>query len=258
MAAATAENPKRPAKKKSKTKHRKMQSRSSEALIHSQSSQGSQGDEDGVRLNPVFVNEAISDAGNPLFRELEAEATERHLREKEAEEVERRLAEAESRGGEQGSGDTTGQARYTFTEPDPEVEDEWLVRNEAAGSGPFEMPMEDEDFILEPPMEYSQDSNGPSDGLHFSVEAGFDASPDGAVGGATEPDGDFGSLSRRSQKRLNAHRELEAAERSVRGAGSPTWAAEEDRYDRFDHRDALEEDDAPNVVLDDEIAALIW
>lgn len=236
----------RPAKKKSKSNLDKTWSASSEPLIHSQSLQGSQGDEDGIRLNPVFVTEAIAvDSNNPLFQELEADAWEHHggdTRRKE---------------------NAPRQERYTFSDPDPGEEEAYVVENELANLGQFQMPPAegDEGFILEPPTEYSQDSDGP---FEFLANESYDTSRDGegerAAEGRGDQDGHFTSLSHRSKKRLKAHQELEATERSVMGAGSPVWEPNEYQYDQYDQfdRDALEEDDVPNVVLDDEVAALIW
>ena len=138
-----------------------------------------------------------------------------------------------------------------------------------------------DDFILEPPADFSQSSLDreaeevkPKDHT-MELVAGSDGNEVFFNFGAEEEEdadspllmrkvsADSGPNFNQSTERTKTGRSVDTkkvkrAGSKTKGKTNPPWLVEEDQFDDFDYRDALEEDDLPEVVYDEEVAALIW
>ena len=138
-----------------------------------------------------------------------------------------------------------------------------------------------DDFILEPPADFSQSSLDreaeevkPKDHT-MELVAGSDGNEVFFNFGAEEEEdadspllmrkvsADSGPNFNQSTERTKTGRSVDTkkvkrAGSKTKGKTNPAWLVEEDQFDEFDYRDALEEDDLPEVVYDEEVAALIW
>ena len=138
-----------------------------------------------------------------------------------------------------------------------------------------------DDFILEPPADFSQSSLDreveevkPKDHT-MELVAGSDGNEVFFNFGAEEEEdadspllmrkvsGDSGPNFNQSTERTKTGRTVDTkkvkrAGSKTKGKTNPAWLVDEDQFDEFDYRDALEEDDLPEVVYDEEVAALIW
>ena len=169
--------------------------------------------------------------------------------------------------------DQEGQAKqvqYTFSHTEEDyLEASTVVMNLGAqeawkegesGQPPVEAEEED-DFILEPPVDFSQSTcsmEKEEDALHFAIDEQyvFQFGPD---------DSDSPAVGRRESNQPGDRTRKQGAGPLLgvpwgkqQGGPTPTWLSGEHEFAQYDHRDALEEDDVPNVVFDDEVAALIW
>ena len=138
-----------------------------------------------------------------------------------------------------------------------------------------------DDFILEPPEDFSQSSldkeaeESQSGGLtmEFTAEGNasevfynFEAieeededaeSPLIARKVSPNPYPDFSHIGKRTKPGVGETRKKTTTGKGFKKATNP-WLMQGNQFDSFDRRDALEEDDLPNVVYDEEVAALIW
>ena len=134
---------------------------------------------------------------------------------------------------------------------------------------PFQMPptsklatASKDDFIIEPPEDFSQSSmDNEFDRQHkLQLAAAKQGISDEEEEEEEEEEGGFplsmkkfGGLEDLAEERTNSADENDDDDG---WEGYPVPG--QDEFDGFDHRDALEEDDLPNVVYDEDVAALIW
>ena len=138
-----------------------------------------------------------------------------------------------------------------------------------------------DDFILEPPADFSQSSLDketeevkPKDQM-MELVAGSDGNEVFFnIGAEEEEDEDsplvmrkvtadsgpnFNEIAERTKTGKSVDtKKIKRAGSKTKGKTNPAWLVEEDQFDQFDYRDALEEEDLPEVVYDEEVAALIW
>ena len=119
---------------------------------------------------------------------------------------------------------------------------------------------EDEDFILEPPEDFSQSSVEQEEDMDVQDNGIFyDFGPEYGVE-------DSPMVDRRDQERIRGQVLAETEEgygiprssRKPKGAANPMWLSDDSQFDQFDHRDALQEEDIPNPVYNDEVSELLW
>ena len=138
-----------------------------------------------------------------------------------------------------------------------------------------------DDFILEPPADFSQSSLDKeteevkpkhqtmelvagSDGnevfFNFGAEEEEDEDSPLVMRKVTADSGpNFNQIAERTKTGKSVDtRKIKRAGSKTKGKTNPAWLVEEDQFDQFDYRDALEEEDLPEVVYDEEVAALIW
>ena len=140
---------------------------------------------------------------------------------------------------------------------------------------------EEDDFILEPPERFSQsslddidyDGAGSGTGLEFALSKtgptdqsfSYHFGPTDLGDNFEEEYGDSlgdhqtgaTSSTTQEQKKKSSKTDKGSSTTKVAMANS-MWMSEEQEFEEFDRRDALEEDDIPNVIYDEDIAALIW
>ena len=138
-----------------------------------------------------------------------------------------------------------------------------------------------DDFILEPPADFSQSSLDKeteevkpkdqtmelvagSDGnevfFNFGAEEEEDEDSPLVTRKVTADSGpNFNQITERTKTGKSVDtKKIKRAGSKTKGKTNPAWLVEEDQFDQFDYRDALEEEDLPEVVYDEEVAALIW
>lgn len=138
----------------------------------------------------------------------------------------------------------------------------------------------EDDFILEPPERFSQNSLDNEleleGGEHSVQEFTYQFGPDELLGDDSEEDD--GSLAdpppeasskvkrqardlARMNEKWSKWKQKDMTEKKSEDVSSPPpWTSEDQEFDDFDgdQYDALEDDDAPNVVYDEDVAALLW
>ena len=155
----------------------------------------------------------------------------------------------------------------------PEEEDGQM--DDSGGGG------DQDDFILEPPADFSQSSldreteEVKSKDQTMELVAGSDGNEVFFNFGAEEEEDEdsplmmrkrsadsgpnFNQIAERTKTGGNVDtKKIKRAGSKTKGKTNPAWLVEEDQFDQFDYQDALEEEDLPEVVYDEEVAALIW
>ncbi len=152
-----------------------------------------------------------------------------------------------------------------------------LANTGAEGSEPRQEEwVDDEDegtnrnsFILEPPVDFSQkdtdqEEEDEEEALQFmlpetnSSALTYDFGPEYGEGIEDSPMVDRRSEGRPPEATDKREAEKPTWKKRLSETNNPMWLADDDQFDTFDRRDALEEDDVPNPVYDDDISQLLW
>lgn len=125
-------------------------------------------------------------------------------------------------------------------------------------------------FILEPPADFSQkdsEDEEEEEGLEFmfpehsTSAVMYDFGPEYGEGIEDSP-----FVERRNELQSpkpetdTSKQEPEKPnwKKRLSETNNPMWLVDDDQFDTFDRRDALEEDDVPNPVYDDDVSQLLW